>query len=277
MSNIDSHHHIWRIKAHPKRWPPQAGDLLNRDFMPDDLKAELDTCGIDGTVLIQVLGLDETREFLDIERRTDFVRGVVGWIPLADPKATAQALEELPAHGKLVGIRHLVFNEPDPAWLTQPRVMESLKRLAAAQLAFDAIPVTPPQFDAMLEAARRLPDLTFVLNHLGAPPLPEQGWEPWASQIKAAAALPNITIKLSIGLHAVIHWKWSTGEARRYVDHVLAAFGPARTMIGSNWPVILIGGSFRDFWNGLTELIAGLSVAERADILGGTAERTYRL
>jgi len=82
---------------------------------------------------------------------------VVGWVPLADPKGTAQALDQLPSRGKLVGIRHLVFNEPDPNWLTQPAVLESLKLLAKAGLAFDSIPVTPPQFDAMLETARRLP------------------------------------------------------------------------------------------------------------------------
>jgi L-fucono-1,5-lactonase len=202
---------------------------------------------------------------------------VVGWVPLADPKATAQALEELPGRGKLVGIRHLVFNEPDPNWLVQPAVLESLGQLAKAGLAFDSIPVTPEQFDAMLEAARRLPDLNIVLNHLGGPPLPSLGWEPWASQIKAAGELKNITVKLSIGLHAVVGWRWSTDQARRYVDHVMAAFGPSRVMAGSNWPPILLGGGFKEVWDGQIDLIAGYSASERAEILGGTAERVYRL
>ena len=277
MSIIDSHHHVWWIKKHPYHWPPQGRDLLNRDFTPDQLHAELKACGIDGSVLVQVLQLDETREFLDIQRQSDFIRGVVGWVPLADPKGTAQALAELPSRGKLVGVRHLVFNEPDPAWLLQPAVLQSLKQLAKAGLAFDSIPVMPAQFDAMLEAARRLPDLSIVLNHLGGPPLPTQGWEPWAAQIKAAGELANITIKLSIGLHAVVGWRWSTDQARRYVDHVMAAFGPSRVMAGSNWPPILLGGGFAEVWQGQIDLIAGYSAAERAEILGGTAERVYRL
>ena len=277
MSVIDSHHHFWWLDKHSYHWPPQGDGLLNRDYTPDDLAVELKACGIDGSVLVQVLQLDETREFLEIQRDVDFVRGVVGWVPLADPGATAMALEELPAHGKLVGVRHLVFNESDPAWLTQPAVMESLARLAKANLAFDGIPVTPAQFDAMLEAARRLPDLAFVLNHLGAPPFADQGWEPWASQIAAAGKLPNVTVKLSIGLAAVLGWRWSTEEARRYVDHVLAAFGPKRIMAGSNWPPILLGGSFKEVWEGQKELIAKLSASEQAEILGGTAERVYRL
>jgi L-fuconolactonase len=277
MSAIDSHHHVWWIRKHAYHWPPQGRELLNRDFTPDDLKVELDACGIDGSVLVQVLQLDETREFLELQRRHDFIRGVVGWVPLADPKATAQALEELPSRGKLVGVRHLVFNEPDPNWLVQPAVLESLKLLAKAGFAFDSIPVTPPQFDAMLEAARRLPDLNIVLNHLGGPPLPTLGWEPWASQIKAAGELKNVTVKLSIGLHAVVGWRWSTEQAKRYVDRVMEAFGPSRVMAGSNWPPILLGGGFKEVWDGQIELISGYSAAEKAEILGATAERVYRL
>jgi len=277
MSVIDSHHHFWWLGKHAYRWPPQTGDQLNRDFTPDDLRIELNACGIDGSVLVQVLGLEETRELLDIQRNIDFVRGVVGWVPLGDPDAVTKSLEELAGRGKLVGIRHLINNEPDPRWLLQPTVVESLGLLSAVRLAFDAIPITAAQFESVLEIARRVPDLPIVINHLGEPPVPEQGWEPWASQIARAAEYPNVSVKLSAGLALVLKWKWSTDEIRRYSDHVLQCFGAPRVMAGSNWPVVLIGGSFEEVWHGITDLIAGLSETERADILGGTAERVYRL
>jgi L-fuconolactonase len=277
MSVIDSHHHFWWTAKHDYHWPPLAGDRLARDFTPDDLRPELAACGIDGTVLIQVLQLEETREFLDISRAVDFVRGVVGWVPLADPAAAARALEELPARGKLVGIRHLISNEPDPQWLLQRGVLESLKRLTAAGLAFDAIPLNAQQFESVLTVARLIPDLRIVVNHLGRPPLPEQGWEPWASQMAQAAAHGNVTVKLSVGLDIVLRWRWSTDQLRRYADHVLERFGPARVMAASNWPVVLLGGGFREVWRGITDLLAGLSADERAAVLGGTAERVYRL
>ena len=102
-----------------------------------------------------------------------FVRGVVGWLPLPDPDATSRAIERLRARGgKLVGVRHLISNEPDPRWLLQHGVVESLELLAAAGLVFDAIPVNAAQFESVLEAARRLPALKIVLNHLGRPPIP---------------------------------------------------------------------------------------------------------
>jgi L-fuconolactonase len=219
----------------------------------------------------------ETSEYLDIARDTDFVRGVVGWIPLADPPAAARALDELMPSGRLVGIRHLISYEPDPQWLLQPGVQESLKRLAAHGLAFDAIPITQTQLDSVIETARRLPDLQVVVNHLGRPPVPDQGFEPWASQIAAAAACPNVSMKLSAGLDIVTRWRWSTDGIRRYVDHVLGGFGPDRVMAASNWPVILLGGSFVEVWRGITELVSRLSADERRAVLGGTAERVYGL
>jgi len=144
---IDSHHHFWWTARHTYTWPAPAGDRLARDFTPDDLRPELARCGIDGTVLIQVLHQvgGETEESLDISRDVDFVRGVVGWLPLIDPDATAQALERLRGRGKLVGVRHLISNEPDPRWLLQETVIESLGLLAAAGMVFDAIPITPAQ------------------------------------------------------------------------------------------------------------------------------------
>jgi L-fuconolactonase len=275
---IDSHHHLWWMQRHDYRWPPQAGDRLDRDFTTDDLRREIDASGIEGTVLIQVLPeTGETGEYLDIQRSTDFIRGVVGWVPLVDPPAAARALDDLRGRGKLVGIRHLISNEPDPAWLLQPAVLESLAQLARQDLAFDAIPVNPAQFESVIDVAQRLPDLRIVINHLGRPPLPEQGWEPWASLIARAAACPNTSVKLSAGLDIVMRWQWSTDAFRRYVDHVVACFGPDRIMAASNWPVVLLGGSFAEVWSGITELVAGLSASERAAILGGTAGRIYKL
>jgi L-fuconolactonase len=276
---IDSHHHFWWNARHTYMWPAPAGDRLARDFTPDDLRPELARCGIDGTVLIQVLHQvgGETEESLDLSREVDFVRGVVGWLPLIDPDATAQALERLRGRGKLVGVRHLISNEPDPRWLLQETVIESLGLLAAAGMVFDAIPITPAQFESVLEIAERLPALKIVLNHLGRPPIPERGWEPWATQIARAAEHRKMAIKLSIGLDVIMRWRWSTQDLRRYSDHALDLFGPERVMAASNWPVILLGASYEETWRGIASLLADLSADAKRDVLGETARRIYRL
>jgi L-fuconolactonase len=276
---IDSHHHFWWHRRHSYSWPEGVGDRFARDFTPDDLRPELARCGIKGTVLIQVLHQveGETEEFLDLSQEVGFVRGVVGWVPLADPDAAARALDRLRGRGKLVGVRHLISYEPDPRWLLQQPVLESLELLAAAGIVFDGIPLNAPQFESVLEVAGRLPQLKIVVNHLGRPPLPEQGWEPWATLAARASEHRNMAMKLSIGLDVALRWRWSTDPVRRYSDHVLDLFGSNRVMAASNWPVILLGASYEEAWNGITALVDGLSAAERHAVLGGTAERIYGL
>jgi L-fuconolactonase len=278
MSVIDCHQHFWTFGKRAHKFPPTVGTRLDRDFTPEILRPQLKKAGVDGTILVQVLNeVDETYEFLDMQREIDFVAGVVGWVPLTDPAASARALESMKPRGKLVGIRPLIAYEPDPNWLLQPSVRESLGLLAKAGLVFEAIPVNDRQFEAVLTVTRAIPELKVVLNHLGNPPVPENGWEPWATYIARAAELPNMSIKLSAGLALVVKWKWSTKEIRRYADYVLDLFGPDRVMAGSNWPVVELGGTYAEVWHGLNELIAHLKPTERAAMLGGSAQRIYGL
>jgi L-fuconolactonase len=278
MTVIDCHHHFWKFGKRVHTFPHGVGNRLDRDYLPEDLRPQLKAAGVDKTILIQVLNqVDETYEFLDTSREVDYIAGVVGWVPLTDPKETARCLEDMKTRGKLLGIRPLIVYEPDPGWLLQSSVRESLKLLAKADLVFEAIPATPEQFEAVLTVTKALPDLKVVLNHLGNPPVPEKGWEPWAGNIARAAALPNLSVKLSAGLALVVKWKWSTEEIRRYADHVIGLFGAERLMAGSNWPVVELGGTYAEVWQGIVDLIAKLSPTERAKILGGSAARIYGL
>jgi L-fuconolactonase len=278
MSVIDAHQHFWWMARRTQPFPTIFGNRLARDYTPADLLPELRAAGIDGTILVQSLNdLVETIEYLNLADAHDFIKGVVGWAPLADPVACARALETLTARRRFVGVRHLMNDEPHADWLVQSRVLESLHQLAGRHLVFEAIPVNDRQLESVISAAQQVPDLTIVLNHLGRPPVPENGWEPWGMQMTRAAACPNMSVKLSAGGDLVARWTWSTDQIRRYVDHVLDAFGPDRIVAASNWPVVLIGGTFAEVWGGITQLISMLAPAERAAILGLTAQRIYGL
>ncbi len=278
MSVIDAHQHFWWMAKRTQPFPAIFGNRLARDYTPADLLPELRAAGVDGTILVQSLNdLDETNQYLDLADAHDFIKGVVGWVPLGDPAACARALEALTARHRFVGVRHLMNYEPNADWLTQPRVLESLHQLAGRHLVFEAIPVNDRQLESVISAAQQVPNLKIVLNHLGRPPVPENGWEPWGTQMTRAAACPNMSVKLSAGGDLVARWTWSTDQIRRYVDHVLDAFRPDRTMAASNWPVVLLGGTFAEVWGGITQLIGALTPAERSAILGLTAERIYGL
>ena len=278
MSVIDAHQHFWWMAKRAQPFPTIFGNRLARDYTPADLLPQLRAAGIDGAILVQSLNdLIETIEYLDLADAHDFIKGVVGWVPLDDSAACVRALNSLTARRRFVGVRHLMNYEPDPAWLLRPAVLESLHQLADRRLVFEAIPVNDRQLESVIAAAQRVPDLAIVLNHLGRPPVPENGWEPWGTQMTRAAACPNMSVKLSAGGDLVARWTWSTDQIRRYVDHVLDAFRPDRIMAASNWPVVLLGGTFAEVWDGITQLISALTPAERDAILGGTAERIYRL
>ena len=227
MAVIDCHHHVWWLDKFPHTFPPSWGTSLNRDFTPDDLRPELKACGVEGTILVQSLDKwEETPHYLDVAEQNDFIRAVIGWVPLADPPACVRRLDELKPRKKFAGMRHLIVYEKDPRWLLQPTVQESLQEFRKRGLVFEAITNTQEQMDTVLETARRMPDLNIVMNHLGRPPLPEKGWEPWVSQIVEAAKYPNISMKLSVGGDVVWRWPWNTDEIRRYSDHCMQHFGP---------------------------------------------------
>ena len=205
MTVIDAHQHFWTHARRAHSWPPAAGTKLDRDFTPQDLLPEMRRAGVDGTVLIQSLNDgEETLEYLDLANGLDWVRGVVGWTPLDHAAETEVLIERLHARGKLVGFRHLLRFEAAPDWLQQPDVLASLGLIARAGLVFELVPVNPAQYAQMLAIAARLPDLRLIINHLGRPPVPEQGWEPWASFIREAATHPNLNIKLSTGVAMIV-------------------------------------------------------------------------
>jgi L-fucono-1,5-lactonase len=184
-------------------------------------------------------------------------------------------LRALPGGEFLRGIRHPVLAETDPDWLARPAVLRGLRALAAAGLSFDIVTL-PRQLPAAVTAARAVPELSFVLDHLGGPPVPpgpDDATGTWAAAIASLAALPNVTGKLS-GVHAI---PVRAGDLRPAYETALAAFGPDRLMFGSDWPESTLGATYGQACALYRELTAQLSTAEREAIFDRTARRVYQL
>ncbi|MFF3838039.1 amidohydrolase family protein [Streptomyces sp. NPDC001930] len=277
---VDAHHHLWDLSVRDQDWiTGPALAPLRRTFTERDLGAETAAAGVTATVLVQTVTVaDETPEMLATARDSDLIAGVVGWTDLTAPDVadTLAALLALPGGEHLVGIRHQVQSEPDPAWLLRPDVRRGLTAVADAGLAYDLV-ILPHQLPAATRAAEALPELTFVLDHAAKPPVASGGLEPWAADLRALAALPNTVGKLS-GLHTEADWRtWTVRDLRPYADTLLDAFGPSRLMFGSDWPVCTLAASYGRTLATAGELTEALSHAERAAVFGGTAVATYRL
>ncbi|WP_329348377.1 amidohydrolase family protein [Streptomyces sp. NBC_01261] len=277
---VDAHHHVWDLSVRDQDWitGPEL-QPLRRDFTVTDLEPEARAAGVDRTVLVQTVTVaEETPEFLALADAHDLIAGVVGWIDLTRPDITDELarLRELPGGHHLKGIRHQVQGEPDPNWLLRPDVRRGLTAVADAGLVYDLL-VLPHQFPAAVEVAAALPQLTFVLDHLGKPPIASGQLEPWTTSLRSLAALPNTYCKLS-GLVTEADWKtWSTEDLHPYADTALDAFGPGRLMFGSDWPVCTLAATYGQVADAAGELTDDLSAAERAEVLEGTATRVYGL
>ena len=283
---IDAHHHLWVRSRTPQPWiDPGTMGAIDADFTPDDLDQALADQGVTGTVVVQSVPVEtETTDLLDLAVRTPVVRGVVGWVDLADP-GVADAVARLRAGSggaHLVGVRSMVQAEHDPGYLDRADLRRGIRTAADAGLALDLV-TRHDQLPAVARLVNEVPEVPFVLDHLGKPPLagddPTTGGDlaGWAAAIDAIAAAPNVTAKLS-GLVTEASWDhWSADGLRPAVEHALAAFGPGRLMFGSDWPVSLLAARYDQWVDTLTYLLAGLSPAEQDAIWQGTARRTYGL
>ncbi|MEL3947057.1 MULTISPECIES: amidohydrolase family protein [Streptomyces] len=277
---VDAHHHVWDLAVRDQDWiTGPALAPIRRTFTVDDLAPHARAATVVATVLVQTVTVaEETPEFLALAADSDLIAGVVGWTDLTRPDVadTLAALAELPGGAHLVGIRHQVQSDPDPQWLLRADVRRGLAAVADAGLVYDLV-VRPEQLPMCAEAAARLPHVTFVLDHLGKPPVASGGLEPWASSLRTLASLPNTVAKLS-GLVTEADWaSWTVAGLRPYTDTALAAFGPGRLMFGSDWPVSGLAASYGEVIDAARELTAELSAAERAEVFAGTARRVYGL
>lgn len=276
---VDAHHHFWDPSAAEYPWMTDELAAIRRPFTPDDLRPLLAETGVDCTVLVQTRSsLQETREFLALAARTDFIAGVVGWVDLTDPDvdATVQELKAGPGGNKLVGIRHQVHDEPNPEWLLREDVRRGLRAVEEAGLAYDLL-VRTRELEAALQIARRFPNLRFVVDHIAKPPIKAGQIDAWSEAMAPFAGLDHVECKLS-GMVTEADWsRWKPDDLVPYVRRVLEWFGPDRLMFGSDWPICLLAASYRAVFDACIYALGDLPADARARIFGETALRFYHL
>jgi L-fuconolactonase len=275
---IDAHHHFIDPERTDYPWLTPDLAVIARRYAPEDLAPELAAAGVDRTILVQTLSsLEETGEFLATAAATPFIAGVVGWVDLAGP-GVADSIERLragPGGDRLVGIRHQVHDEIDPAWLLRTDVRRGLAAVATADLAYDLL-VRVREMPAALTFARERPVLRIVMDHLAKPPIRSGDLRAWAARLRPFGALDHVWCKLS-GLVTEADSDRPVADLVPAVDIALEVFGPTRLMFGSDWPVCLLASTYSEVAATARVLTAGLTDAERASVFGGAAERAYRL
>ena len=281
LTIVDAHHHFWDPARADYPWLTDELATIRRAFGPEDLAPLLAANGIDGTVLVQTRSsLEETREFLATAASTPFVRGVVGWVDLADPAVedTIAELRDGPGGDRLVGIRHQVHDEEDPEWLLRDEVRRGIQAVGRAGLVYDLL-VRARELPAAREVVSSSPDVRFVVDHFAKPPIRDGALRPWADEVDGFASRPNAWWKLS-GLVTEAEWTaWRPSDLRPFVEHILTNIGPDRVIFGSDWPVCLLAAGYDRVVDTARMLLVdfGASAAELEAVFGGNAVAAYRL
>lgn len=276
MTVIDAHQHFWNLDLIPYAWPTAADGPIHRNFEEADLEPLLSETDVTHTVVVQAMDSSEdTAAMVTIADRWPRIAAIVGWLPLTEPDEVSTVLDGGPRDQRMVGVRHLIHQEPDPDWLLRPDVDDSLALLADHGLTFDVVAVLPRHLELIPRLADRHPALRMVVDHLAKPPVADGGWEPWASLLAAAGEAPNVYAKVS-GLNTVADWAtWSAEDLQPYVEHALDIFGPERLIFGSDWPVANLAGGYAKVWHETLRLLEPLAPESRERILGGTAVEFY--
>jgi L-fuconolactonase len=277
---IDAHQHYWDPARGDYGWLTPALGTLYRTFGPADLAPLRERCGVARTVLVQAAPtVEETRYLLDLARNGDSIAGVVGWVPLDDPRAP-ELIAELAREPKLRAVRPMLQDLPDDDWIATADTARAIDALIAHDLAFDALIFTR-HARALETFLARHPALRVVIDHGAKPPIKDggagtPGFEAWCEAVTRLARFPQVNCKVS-GLATEAGPGWNDDTLRPWVAHLLACFGAQRLMWGSDWPVLNLNGDYARWHASAQRLFAPLGESERAAIFGGNAAAFYRL
>jgi L-fuconolactonase len=239
--------------------------------------------------------------------KTKVCAGIVGYADLMLGDQVEEVLEAmiLAGGGRFRGIRYISASHPDEAargssinrpsgLLLNAKVREGFAKLHPLGLSFDAW-MYFTQLGELVDLARAFPETPIVLDHVGGPigigPYAgkrDDVFTEWKNSITELARCPNVHVKLGgLGMR-LFGFDVHAGELppsseelatlwRPYIETCIEAFGPARSMFESNFPVDKGSGSYQMFWNAFKRIAAGCSADEKTALFSGTASRFYRL
>lgn len=277
---IDAHLHLWDPGRFDYAWLDEL-PLLQRRHTLREFDEDREGVAVERVVFVQAdcaaeQGEEEARWVLAQARADERIAGLVAFAPLEQGEGCFELLERYAAEPRVVGVRRLLQDEPDPSFCLAPPFLEAVRRLGELGLVFDAC-IRSPQLPAIVELARRCEGTRVVLDHLGKPPIREGALDPWREHLAALAALPNTFAKLSGLVTEADHERWTAADLAPYVDHALATFGPSRLLFGGDWPVVNLAGGWRRWLAAFEELTAPLTADERAHLRRDTARNVYGL
>jgi L-fuconolactonase len=282
MKVIDTHVHVWDLEKAEYPWLKDDPSILNRTWKIEEIAIERKQAGITAGVLVQASGnLEDTDLMLETAYKTDWIRGVVGWLPLMDSKATRRLLEDrFLKEEYFKGVRHQIHDEKDAKWLLQAEVIESLKILASCGVPYDIVGIRPDHIETVLMVAEKIPDLRMVFDHLNWPPIAtKERFGRWGELMEEASHHKNLYAKISgLGTASGNFENRTVDDIKPFVEFVLNHFGADRCFCGGDWPVSMLANSYIQSWQITKDIMNSLlTEKERENVFFSVANEFYNL
>jgi L-fuconolactonase len=274
---IDSHHHLWKYSVQEYGWISDEMAPLKRDFLIPELQEIAEQSSVDGFVSVQARQtVEETDALLELAKAEPLIRGVVGWVPLADPKV-GEVLDRYQDATMLKGVRHVVQDEPDDRFILGAEFNQGIAELKGRNLVYDVL-IFARQLPASIEFVDHHANLPMVLDHIAKPTIDDAVFDSeWEKNFRELAKREHISCKFSGVATEVRDEGWSIKQIRPYWDVALEAFTPQRLMFGSDWPVCLLKTEHPRWVDAVRELASELSADEQEAIFAKNAIRDYNL
>lgn len=279
---VDTHVHVWDLNRAEYPWLQGDRSILNKTWHIEQVEEERKQAGITAGVLVQASGsMDDTLVMLETAYKTEWIKGVVCWLPLMDTNEIRELVEEtFLEEDYFKGVRHQIHDEKDPRWLLQSPVIESLEILAAYDIPYDVVAVLPEHIETALEVAKKIPGLRMVFDHLSQPPIgTKEKFGKWGALMSEAARHTNFYAKISgLGTASGNFQNRTADDIRPYVEFALQHFGADRCFCGGDWPVSMLADSYTGTWQTNKDILQSLlSEKEQEKVLHSNAQQFYDL
>ena len=273
---IDTHHHFWHYNTKDYGWINDDMPILRRNFLPEDLQKEIIQAGVDGVISVQARQcIEETEWLLQLANENDFIKGIVGWLPLSDRNIESY-LETYSHNTNLKSIRHVLQDEADEKYMLHKDFNEGIKALKQYGFVYDIL-IFEKHLPQTIEFVDLHPNQVFILNHIAKPRIKDTILSPWRENITELARRENVYCKISGMVTEADLKHWTEEQLQPYMEIVLKAFGTNRLLFGSDWPVCLVACEYRRWITIVRDFLSALSMDEQDNIFTNNPLRAYNL
>lgn len=272
---IDTHVHFWNYNKVKDAWITDDMKLLQRDFLPEHFQTELKENKVDGIVAVQADQSEQETSFLfELAKKNPEIKGIVAWVDLQNENIEKRLLYYSQSH-IIKGFRHIVQAEPE-GFLKHKKFLHGIKLLKNFNFTYDIL-IYEKQLNEAIDFVNQFPEQKFIIDHCAKPAIKNKSISNWKKGMQEISQNKNVYCKLS-GLTTEADWvNWKEKDFNPYFDCVFEYFGTDRLLFGSDWPVVLVSGTYAKWKNLLEKYMHNFSAEEKAKVFRENAIEFYNL